>query len=183
MRKKYLLPYEEQFARVVRLNDGLKKYSVATDKNFEEAIDAFTSFFIQCYHLADWLKRSEYFEKSIYDFIKNSPYLSLCHALANTQKHQKTHSHDKQNDDCKFCDLGAFGDFGITTPIFKQVDHFDNGQEKFCIAATDFAPFPIEILELTNKCIQEWRRFIEIHPDPHTSKSRAKKPFRNSYNS
>lgn len=168
MNKKYLLPHEEQFARVVRLNKGLQKYSSATDENFEEAIDAFTSFFIQCYHLVDWLKGSGYTKEVIFDFIKKSPYLSLCHDLANGQKHQKAHNHSKKDGDCKFCDMGMFEDLGITTPIVRQCNYFNGGKHEFCILATDFAPFPLGVLDLTDKCIEEWSRFLETeHSNPH----------------
>ncbi len=166
---KYSKPYQEQFSRVIRLNENLQKYSIATNENHNEAIDAFTSFFIQCYHVADCLKNSGYHENNIYAFIKKSPYLSLCHALANTQKHQKYHDHSKQKLDAKFCDFGAYDMFGITTPISKHFDYFDGGKIKFCIAASDFAPFPLDVLELTNKCIEEWHLFIEIYSNSSAS--------------
>jgi hypothetical protein len=169
MKKKYDLPYKEQLARITRLNNELKKYSVANDEIFDEAIDAFTSFFIQCYHLADWLKNSGYSEKDIYGFINQSDYLSLCHSLANLQKHQKGHNHSKQQEECKFCDAGGFSDFGITTPIMRQYNHFKGGKYEFVILATKFAPFPLPILDLSDMCIKEWIRFLENNPDPSTS--------------
>jgi len=57
---KYKSPYEEQLNRVRRLRSGIKQFETATNDNFEDAIDAFTSFFIQCYHLRDWLNKSGY---------------------------------------------------------------------------------------------------------------------------
>ena len=169
MKKKYDLPYKEQLARITRLSKNLKKYSVASDEIFDEALDAFSSFFIQCYHLADWLKNSGYREKDIYDFINKSDYLSLCHSLANLQKHQKGDEHTKQQKECDFCDAGGFSDFGITTPIIRQFNYFKGGKYEFVILATKFAPFPLPILDLIEKCIEEWLRFLDTTPDPHTS--------------
>ena len=66
---KYNLPYEEQFNRVKRLRKNIEQFATATDNNFEDAIDSFTSFFIQCYHLRDWLIKSGFNQVDIDNFI------------------------------------------------------------------------------------------------------------------
>lgn len=164
---KYARPYQEQLARIERLYDELHKYNEATNENFEKGIDAFTSFFIQCYHLADWLKKSGYSENIVYGYIKKSPYLSLCHELANAQKHGKPHTHNKKKDS-KFCDFGAYDMFGITTPISRHIDHIGDGRTKFCIHAADFGPFPLDVMELAHQCVKEWQNFLKTSPDPRT---------------
>lgn len=163
---KYAKPFEEQLARIIRLNDGLSVYAVATNENFEDGVDAFTSFFIQCYHLADWLIKSGYSKNIVYSFIAKSSWLSLCKDLANTQKHQ-----ERRGD--TFIDFGDFS-FGVSTPITRHVDHFNGGQTKFCIDAAQFGPLPLNAMEVANKCIVEWRLFLEIHPYAKLSAGRRK---------
>lgn len=82
---KYESPFHEQWNRIVRLRQILDKYDEATDDNFEEALDAFTNFFIQCYHLRDWLIESGYDKRLVDQHIGNSCALSLCRDLSNTQ--------------------------------------------------------------------------------------------------
>ncbi len=153
--KKYNKPFEEQLARIGRLNKGLATYSVATDENFEDGVDVFTSFFIQCYHLADWLVKSGYPKDVVYQFISKSPWLALCKDLANTQKHLK-----RKGD--AFIDFGEFS-FGVSTPITRYVDYFNGGQIKFCIDAAQFGPLPLDAIEVADKCIEEWQKFLEFH--------------------
>jgi hypothetical protein len=45
---KNILPYQEQLNRIKRLEKDIKRFSIATEDNFENAIDAFTSFFYHC---------------------------------------------------------------------------------------------------------------------------------------
>ena len=157
---KYVKPYEEQLARVKRMYLGLQKYEIATDENFENAIDSFTSFFIQCHHLLDWLAESGYQKEVLYKYIESSKYLSVCHELANWQKHSK-------NKCCnKICDFGMFDYAGVTTPISRHID-FDNNA-KFCIHAKDFGIFPLNVIDLVKNCQSEWEKFIENNLDPCT---------------
>lgn len=108
---KYSFPWQEQFNRIKRLRNSLKNYENSADSNFEDGVDAFTSFFIQCYHLSDWLVKSGQNKDLVWEFIKKSQWLSLCRNLANTQKHQKRPTNE-------FIDFGDFS-FGVTTPISK----------------------------------------------------------------
>ena len=172
---KYKRPYQEQLGRIERLYGELRKYDEATNENFEKGIDAFTSFFIQCYHLADWLKKSGYSEDSIYNYIKRSRYLSICHEMANIQKHSISLTDGRQQNS-KLSDFGAFEMFGVTTPISRHVDWIGDNKTKFCVHANDFAPFPIDAMELAHQCIQEWHKFLQTTPDPRASTSPSERP-------
>ncbi len=154
--KKYDKPYIEQWNRLVRLRKKLDDYSVATDDNYEEALDVFTSFIIQCYHLRDWLIRSGYNKEGVDHIIQNDAFLSLCRDLANTQKHQKIDRYTPKN---SFVE----NDFGITTPISRSYDPIKR-RSFFGVMVWEFG-MPIDILEVGDGCLKTWKNFIDKqHP-------------------
>lgn len=158
---KYKRPYIEQWNRIVRLRRELNKYSIASGNNFEDAVDAFTSFIIQCYHLRDWLIKSDYNGKAVYKLILDDAYLSLCKDLANTQKHQKIDKYIPKN---SFVE----NDFGISTPVSRSYDPIKK-QEFFGVRVWEFG-MPVNILEVADGCLKSWHKVIEsdpkIVPDP-----------------
>lgn len=149
---KYKKPYQEQFNRVKRLRNSIEQFAAATDDNFENAIDAFTSFFIQCYHLRDWLIKSSFDQLSVDNFIARNTWLSLCRDLANKQKHQKIDRYKPQND---FVDFGL----GISTPISRHYDYFIHKEPRFGIDVWGFG-MPIDVMEVADKCVSEWEKLI-----------------------
>ncbi|MFA5012969.1 MAG: hypothetical protein WC520_00175 [Candidatus Paceibacterota bacterium] len=152
---KNVLPYREQLDRIVRLKEDIMRFSVATDDNFENAIDAFTSFFIQCYHLRDWLIQSRYGRVDIDIFISKSAWLSLCRDMANKQKHREIDKYDPQNHFTKNKSSGT------ATPIIKYYDPF-RGEDRFGIDVQEFGTL-IDVIDLAEKCIEEWKRFLHIY--------------------
>ncbi|MFA5080814.1 MAG: hypothetical protein WC472_04320 [Candidatus Paceibacterota bacterium] len=149
------LPYKEQLDRVKRLMEDIKRFSVATDDNFESAVDAFTSFFIQCYHLRDWLIDSRYGRADIDIFIAKSPILSLCRDIANTQKHKRIDKYEPQNH------FAIHKVSGISTPITRYYDPF-RGEDRFGIDVQEFGTL-VDIIDLAEKCVEEWERFLYIY--------------------
>jgi hypothetical protein len=149
------LPYKEQLDRIKRLRDDIKRFSVANDDNFEGAIDAFTSFFIQCYHLRDWLIDSRYGRIDIDIFVSKSPTLSLCRDIANTQKHKRIDKYEPQNHlvEHKFS--------GISTPITKYYDPFRK-ENRFGIDVQEFGTL-VDVIDLAENCVEEWERFLYIY--------------------
>ncbi|MCK9578056.1 hypothetical protein M0R01_01010 [bacterium] len=149
------LPYNEQLDRVKRLRDDLNRFSVATDENFNMAIDAFTSFFIQCYHLKDWLIDSRYGRIDIDIFVSRSPSLSLCRDIANTQKHKKLDKYEPQNHFVNH----KVGD--ILTPIIEYYDPFRD-QNRFGIDVQEFDTL-VDVVDLVKQCVEDWERFLYIY--------------------
>jgi len=149
------LPYQEQLDRIKRLKKEIDVFSVATDDNFEKAIDAFTSFFIQCYHLRDWLVESRYNRRDIDIFISQSTFLSLCRDMANKQKHKTIDKYEPQHN------LVEHKDLGISTPI---VQYFDpcRREKRFGIDVQEFGTL-LDVIDLAEKCIKEWERFLYIY--------------------
>ena len=150
---KYKTPYEEQFNRIKRLRKNIEQFSAATDDNFENAIDAFTSFFIQCYHLRDWLISSGYEQSIIDTFIRQNTWLSLCRDLANKQKHQEIKRYKPENDFIH----DQF--FGVSTPITRHYDYFIHKEPRFGIEAWGFG-MPVDVIEVADKCIEGWNKFL-----------------------
>ncbi len=149
---KYKIVYEEQFNRIKRLKKNIEQFSIATDNNFEEAIDTFTSFFIQCYHLRDWIIKSGFDKNFIDDFISQNIWLSLCRDLANKQKHQSIDKYIPNND---FVDFRV----GVSTPISRYYDYFDK-KSRFGIDVWGFGT-PIDVVEVADRCIGEWKKLIK----------------------
>jgi len=149
------LPYQEQLDRIKRLEKDIERFSVATDDNFEAAVDAFTSFFIQCYHLRDWLIQSRYGRIDIDIFISKSAWLSLCRDMANKQKHKNIDQYEPQNH------LIEHKTSGISTPIISYYDPFRE-KNRFGIDVQEFGTL-IDVIDLAEKCIKEWERFLYIY--------------------
>lgn len=149
------LPYKEQLNRIKRLREDIKRFSIAKDDNFASAVDAFTSFFIQCYHLKDWLIQSYYKRRDVEMFISNSICLSLCRDMANTQKHNEINRYEPQNH------FISHNTSGILTPITKYYDPFRK-ESRFGIDVREFGTL-IDVIDLAEKSIEEWERFLHIY--------------------
>lgn len=152
---KNILPYREQLDRVKRLEEDIKRFSIATNENFKSAVDAFTSFFIQCYHLRDWLIQSRYGSRDINIFISKSVSLTLCRDLANMQKHTKIDLYESQYHfvSHKFLD--------ISTPITVYHDPARK-EDRFGIDIKEFGTL-VDVIDLAKECVEEWENFLYIH--------------------
>jgi hypothetical protein len=149
------LPYKEQLDRIKRLKEDIKRFSIPTDDNFKDAVDAFTSFFIQCYHLRDWLFESYYKKRDVDIFISNSVYLSLCRDMANKQKHREINKYNPHNH------LVEHDINGISTSIIPYYDPFKK-ESRFGIDVREFGTL-LDVIELAEKCVEEWERFVYIY--------------------
>lgn len=150
---KNFLPYQEQLNRIKRLEQDIRRFSVATEDNFESAIDAFTSFFIQCYHLKDWLIESRYNRRDVNLFIDNSVPLSLCRDIANKQKHKKIDQYEPKNH--------LSEKRGVSGSIIKYFDPFRK-ENRFGIDVQEFGTL-IDVIDLAEKCLGEWEKFLYIY--------------------
>jgi hypothetical protein len=149
------LPYKEQLERIKRLREDISRFSVSTSDNFKDANDAFTSFFIQCYHLRDWLFQSHYRKREVDAFVNNNVSLSLCRDMANRQKHREINRYEPQN---HFIEHDVHG---IATPIINYYDPVRK-ENRFGIDVREFGTL-IDVIELADKCIEDWERFLYFH--------------------
>ena len=155
---KYVFPYQEQLDRIKRLEADISRFSVSSDNNYEKAIDAFTSFFIQCYHLRDWLAESRFSRRDIDIFISESFSLSLCRDMANKQKHKTIDKYEPQN---HLVEHKIHNDSNIVTSIVRYYDPFRK-ENRFGIDVQEFGTL-IDVIDLAEKCVDEWERFLYIY--------------------
>jgi hypothetical protein len=144
--------YLEQFDRVKRwyqrfvtIDEG-RQHNLPSDNYQDEAY----AFFLNCYHLKDWIKNDESVGAAAYkveDFIKNNKELNLCRDICNGIKHLK-----------------------LTKPRSGQDPRF--GQRKFHLQVggtettisvrytIDASSGPVDAFELATKCLKAWENFI-----------------------
>jgi len=151
---KYVFPYQEQMDRIKRLAEDIKRFSVAKEDNIESAIDAFTSFFIQCYHLRDWLFESRYSKRDIDIFINESFPLSLCKDMANRQKHRMIDKYQPAHHLVEH----KYGN--ISSPIVKYYDP-ERKEDRFGLDIEELGTL-VDVIDLSEKCIEEWERFLYL---------------------
>jgi len=145
--------YLEQFDRVKRwyerfaLIDGGRQHDQPSD-NYQDEV---YTFFINCFHLKDWLKNDGSVEvdaKEIEDFVKNNKELNLCRDICNGIKHLKLTAPRSGQD-----------------PEFGQRKyHLHVGKSPTTISAKytiDTASGPIDAFKLATKCLQAWESFIQ----------------------
>jgi len=154
--------YEEQWGRVKRwykrfqdINEG-KPHTQDTDYY----VDDVYSFFINCYHLKDWIIHDDTLkindrENLVYDFINSIDCLLYCADICNSIKHLKlthppktgTQPEFKGKDfDLKIAE--TIGKIEQKTPIISIKFHIETSignQDAFIIAT---------------ECMKSWERFI-----------------------
>lgn len=144
--------YLEQFDRVKRwyqrfvtIDEG-RQHNLPSD-NYQDEVYAF---FVNCYHLKDWIKNDESVGATaakVEDFIKNNKELNLCRDICHGIKHLK-----------------------LTKPRSGQDPRF--GQRKFNVRlggpettisvryTIDTSSGPVDAFELATKCLKAWENFI-----------------------
>jgi len=145
--------YLNQYARVKRwynrleqINNG-KQHIHPSDYYQDEVL----AFFMNCYHLKDWLKNDSSFNKdneAIEAFVRNSNNLSICGDLANGAKHlliTRPKLDSETSIGSRAFSLNIGGDELPKISIRYQVISEENACDAF---------------ELATKCLQEWEGFI-----------------------
>jgi len=145
--------YLEQFNRVKRwyerfaIIDGGRQHDQPSD-NYQDEVYAF---FVNCFHLKDWIKNDESVEveaKEIEEFVKNNKELNLCRDICHGIKHLKLTT-PRSGQDPKF----GLREFNLRlgkSPTTISV--------KYTI---DTSSGPIDAFELATKCLQAWESFIQ----------------------
>lgn len=153
--------YLEQFDRVKRwyqrfltINEG-RQHNLPSD-NYQDEVYAF---FLNCYHLKDWIKNDESIrvaEAEVEDFINNNNDLKLCGDICNNNKH-----------------------LTLDSPRSGQDPRF--GQRKFYVQVggpettisvrytIDTSSGPVDAFELATRCLQAWENFIQSNINEEAS--------------
>lgn len=144
--------YLEQFERVKRWYNRFAE--INKERPHERSSDYYQdevhAFFLNCYHLKDWIKNDSSVEASarskVEEFINESGELSLCADICNANKHLKLTSH-------------------------RSKEHPRFGVRKFKVAlpektisveyTIDTDSGPRDALEPATECVQAWEDFIK----------------------
>jgi hypothetical protein len=144
--------YQRQFERVERWYNRLQKMKDADMSNFPDAMnlvsDTMYAFFINCYHLKDWIINDELVtlpnkKTIIKEFIENNDCMKLCADVCNGTKHLKLNHirNDVQPRPMHRIIIDKNGNIEISH--FVEID----GKEK-------------DFFELSTECIEKWREFF-----------------------
>ena len=144
--------YKEQYERIIR---WYKKFEILNqgtlhDKDSNYYIDEIYAFFINCYHLKDWIKNDSQINTDVSDietFIRNSQNLSICADICNGLKHLKL-NHPKIDPDTTFG--GKHFKVGLgtqPTTIALNIEIISNG-------------VTYDAFNLATDCIKEWKNYL-----------------------
>lgn len=150
--------YLDQFARVKRWYGRLKKINdgVQHDRSTDHYQDEVYAFFINCYHLKDWISKDLncplIFKSKVdgKDFIKNSVPLSICHDLAIGAKHleiTRPKNDDSTNIDKRLFSLNLGGQDDPNIAIRYRVISDGKSYDAF---------------ELATNCLCEWESVLSV---------------------
>ncbi len=149
--KKYHEQYERMkrwYSRFKSINET-KKHDMPTDYYQDEVY----AFFINCYHLKDWLKNDLYCHvggEEIEEFVTNSESLRICGDICNGSKHliltkPKNNSETRIGSRHFSLNLGGWG------PIIHIEYDVVIGDKVY------------DAFTLATKCINEWEVFLNQH--------------------
>lgn len=158
--------YQEQFERMMRWyrrfeDIKLRRYKPFPDELdpqevFFQVSDEIYAFFLNCYHLKDWIKNddtvSQTAKKHVAKFIDDNECLRICADICNSIKHLKLDKKHRNSEDVAlesalWISVGTASKFihikPTITNLTTQVE-----QDAFTLASD---------------CVQKWQEFIEIH--------------------
>lgn len=117
--------FKEQYERVKR---SLNRIQSEEQESTVDYMDDLYSFFINCYHLKDWIKNDPatgLTEDEVEDFVNSQLSLQICADLANRSKHAILEKYIRQNADMKERSITIDLNQGIT--IYENMVALEDG--------------------------------------------------------
>ena len=158
-----LRKHQEQFERMKRWYERIKKIdqgmphdlsfiNLPSDYFYDE--DEVHAFFINCYHLRDWIEKDDTVEQQKKDkvkcFIEKTPCMCLCADICIGRKHLKRERSDYSKKNPTFGGREfSLSLRGEPKPIITV---------KFSIKTKDGT---IDAFELASECVRKWGEFIK----------------------
>ncbi len=147
---------EEQFERVKRWYERFKRINEGTaqEKSTEYYHDEVYAFFLNCYHLKDWIKNDtdvpEEVRQDVERFVGKSDALSTCGDLCNSIKHLKLNTPPRRD-----------AEFGRR--LFKV--HIVEGAGSSMAVEYSIMTVrgQIDAFELATNCLHGWEQFIKTN--------------------
>ena len=157
--KKYL----EQWERVKRWHQKVKELDNAeVDLEDNYCLDIVYAFFINCFHLRDWIKNSvPSLENDVMDLFKKSTApecFKLCADICNGSKHLEL-NHPKIDKDTKIISQSVTVFVGtVTTNRTENENNKTKARYSWSIGANDQK---FDVYELAQDCVDEWDKFLK----------------------
>ena len=144
--------YSEQFARMKRYLERFGEIHAGRvhDRDSEHYLDDVYSFFLNCYHLKDWLIHDPAFPANaaeVEGFINSNVGLQVCADICNAHKHLLL-KHPRSAENPKMGPKKFFVGLG-SGPTTVRANY-----------TIDTASGPREAYELAERCAELWRSFI-----------------------
>lgn len=137
----------EQWGEIERTHTKLQNLYSSAAEDAREPTSVVKTFFIQCWHLSDWLRhdKATSVQKSDTDSLRDSePDMKICAAMANSTKH---HTLDKPE---------------WTTARVSTITTEPTCQVTIEILRTSGKEYR-DALELATSCMSIWRKFLASH--------------------
>ncbi len=147
--------YLEQFERVNRWYQQFQEISIGRlhDKPSDFYQDIVYAYFMNCYHLKDWIKHdlaSSSLATKVEAFITATPEMNLCADICNGLKHLVLDENRKRsNQNPQFGKRNFKVGLG-TGPTTIAVEY-----------TIDTTSGPIDAFELATKCLEAWKTFLQ----------------------
>ena len=144
--------YKEQYERVLRWYQRFKNYNkgILHDKDSNYYLDEIYAFFINCYHLKDWVKNDNTNTIDVGDiesFINNSR--NICADLCNGLKHLEL-TRFRVDRDTKFGKKNyqvGLGTQPTTIAVKIEIIADNNNYDAF---------------DLASDCIKDWEKYLKL---------------------
>jgi hypothetical protein len=172
---------EDKYQNMVRAYEALR--ALATDVGRTAVIgdhaagDAATSFFVECYHLKDWLKKDSRIKRpeDVEDFISKSDALSLAADLCNSLKHAGLNKTPRSGMHLDQINMAYSLDIPASTePGFIKMTRNPSDGDTITISRSNRMGRPVatakvvltiggkkhEVLDVAAQCVKDWDAFL-----------------------
>lgn len=150
--------YLEQYERIKRWHQILNEMRVsdASEDKTEYQVDCIYAFFMNCFHLTDWLKRSKtsVSVKTIDSFINNHEEMQICKYLCLGVKHLRLD--EKRHSVSNTVSIGREYD-----PFAKILGNKNPVKDITYSLDTKYGKF--NVFELADICVKLWEDFLKQH--------------------
>ena len=149
-----IIGWKDQYDRVLRWYKRISDIDqgILHNRNSGYYEDEIYAFFINCYHLKDWMLNDEALiitekKKKLNEFIDNSKPMKICYDICNSRKHLKLTT-PKIDKETQFGPRQHSLNLGGDGPIFSAKYSILCDRETF------------DAFDLARACIDEWGKFI-----------------------
>lgn len=141
-----ILSWRSQHRRMLRWLERLRSISAKAD--FQDRVDFYLAFFVNCYSLRDWFINSGAISSEEMDsLIQSDESMRLCRDICNRSKHLKLNRR-----------ASADADFSIV----REYDHFSGGEHIIVF----YLDRRRDLFDVAASCVEFWKNFLRTHNPP-----------------